>query len=98
MTTVLIPGDQISSELDLHKSLAGQLDFGPYYGKNLDALWDRLTTDVERPVHIIWSDSQKSREQLGEDLFEKIVELLRKAEARDAGSGRSERLTVEIRD
>ncbi|EOG8017508.1 barstar family protein [Enterobacter ludwigii] len=26
------------------------LDFVPYYGRNLDALWDRLSTDVERPV------------------------------------------------
>jgi ribonuclease inhibitor len=98
MTTVVIPGDQICSELDLHRSLAKQLDFGPYYGKNLDALWDRLTTDVERPVHIIWSDSLKSRERLGVKLFDKIVELLREAEARDAKPGRSDRLTIEIRD
>ncbi|MCK6885045.1 barstar family protein [Enterobacter roggenkampii] len=30
--------------------MSASLDFGPYYGRNLDALWDRLSTDVERPV------------------------------------------------
>ncbi|EOF4704644.1 barstar family protein [Klebsiella oxytoca] len=48
------------------------LNFGYYYGSNLDALWDRLSTDVERPVKIIWLHSELSRFVLREP-FDKII-------------------------
>ncbi|WP_229068813.1 barstar family protein [Actinoplanes sp. DH11] len=96
MTTVVLRGREIASELDLHRALAAALDFGPYYGKNLDALWDRLTTDVERPVHLVWQESSESRRQLGDELFDKIVALLRDVAASDVTAGYAERFTVEI--
>ncbi len=52
---VQLDGTQIRTEADFHRHVAALLDFGPYYGHNLDALWDRLSTDVPRPVHLIWA-------------------------------------------
>lgn len=78
--------------------LSRELDFGPYYGKNLSALWDRLTTDVERPVHLIWTDAAKSREHLGAELFGRITQLLRDVEASDIEIGYAEKFTFEIQE
>ncbi|WP_414717252.1 barstar family protein [Tahibacter sp.] len=36
---------------DAHDVLAASLDLPPYYGRNLDALWDCLT-ELRGPVHI----------------------------------------------
>jgi ribonuclease inhibitor len=93
-----VPGDLMTSELDVHRVLAEQLDFGPYYGRNLDALWDRLTTDVERPAHIIWTHAARSRKTLGRKRFNKFAGVLLQAAARDAGKPPAKRLTVDIQD
>jgi ribonuclease inhibitor len=98
MATLLIEGDKISSEGDLHRVLTAALDFGPFYGRNLDALWDRLSRDVERPVEIIWTNAAQSRRSMGDELFSKIVALLRAVEADDVKSGYADRLTVVIYD
>lgn len=70
---ITLLGNAIKTEQDLHRTLADNLDFGPYYGNNLAALWDRMTTDVERPFEIVWKDSAVSKAAMGEKLFEKIV-------------------------
>ncbi|MFX4271344.1 barstar family protein [Propionibacteriaceae bacterium Y1685] len=38
---------------DFHTGIAAELDFGEYYGRNLDALWDCLT-DLPGPVAVVW--------------------------------------------
>jgi len=86
-------GNTIKNEGDLHRVLSEQLDFGPYYGRNLAALWDRLTTDVERPVQLIWKDADSSRAAMGEETFEKIVKLFRDVEEQDRNFGRTEAFT-----
>ncbi len=93
---VIIDGAKIRTEADLHATLAKQLDFGTYYGNNLAALWDRLTTDVERPVEIIWSDSDQSRIALGEELFGRIARVLMEVEEQDRSFGRDHRLTITL--
>ncbi|WP_285720603.1 MULTISPECIES: barstar family protein [unclassified Pantoea] len=45
------------------------MEFGPYYGKNLDALWDCLSTDIERPIRIPWCHSDLSKKYLESDLI-----------------------------
>lgn len=82
MRKVILDGSKIESESDFHKTISELLDFGPYYGRNLDALWDRLSTDVERPIEVIWLNSEKSRECLGE-CFYKIVETFEKTKQQD---------------
>ena len=89
-----IDGARIHSERDLHDVLSEALDFGPYYGANLSALWDRLSTDVERPIEIIWTKSEISRTALGESAFERIRDLLLRVQAQDRSFGWVDRFSV----
>lgn len=91
---VAIDGAQIGSQADLHRVLAGPLDFGPYYGYNLSALWDRLSRDVERPVEIVWENAAVSRDRMGDEAFEAIASVLVRAAAEDESNAPDERLTV----
>ncbi|WP_431642933.1 barstar family protein [Enterobacter mori] len=79
---IILDGNRIHSTEDFHDLLSQALDFGPYYGKNLNALWDRLSTDVERPVKIIWLNSKLSREYLGE-YFDKIIQVFEQTKQQD---------------
>ncbi|MEU0008286.1 barstar family protein [Streptomyces sp. NPDC006314] len=91
---LVVEGRAISSERDFHAALDSALDFGPYYGWNLDALWDRLTTDVARPVELVWRDSDASRAAMGDLAYSRLHQLLLKVEQWDAESGSSDRSTV----
>ncbi|MEV0136634.1 barstar family protein [Dactylosporangium sp. NPDC050688] len=93
---VQLDGNQIRSEADFHRHLAGLLDFGTYYGHNLDALWDRLTTDVPRPVHLTWTAARMSRSAMGRTAFNRIEGILRAAADQDAARGRTDRFTYEL--
>jgi ribonuclease inhibitor len=74
MKKVVLDGKLIHSIKEVHTILSKEFDFGPYYSSNYDALWDRLTTDVERPVLIEWINSEISRQRLGNE-FEKLISL-----------------------
>ncbi len=86
---VVLQGSDIKSEQDLHVILAEKLDFGPNYGANLAALWDRLSNDVERPVKIVWQNSEASRSAMGNIIFDNIVQLLRDVQQQDRDWGLS---------
>lgn len=79
---VVIDGGNIYTEVQFHSALAELLNFVPYYGKNLDALWDRLSTDVARPINIIWMHSDLSKQRLG-DYFNKIVQIFERVKQQD---------------
>ncbi|TXS39817.1 barnase inhibitor [Streptomyces sp. or43] len=70
------------------------LSFGPYYGHNLSALWDRLSRDVERPVEIVWENAVVSRGRMGDEAFEAIASVLVRAAAEDELNAPDKRLTV----
>jgi ribonuclease inhibitor len=91
---VEINGAEIRSVEDVHAALDRALDFGPYYGGNLSALWDRLTTDVERPVELVWSQSEVSRQALGNVDFERIRDLLIRVQEQDLESGQDDRFSI----
>ncbi|NED16423.1 barnase inhibitor [Streptomyces sp. SID9124] len=93
---VEINGVEIRSQADLHRVLAGPLGFGPYYGANLAALWDRLTVDVERPVEIIWRHASVSRALMGEEHFIQVRDLLEAVAEQDRSYGWPDRLTIEF--
>lgn len=59
----------------LYDELAHQLGFPRHFGRNLDALWDTLTTDVEGPLAIVWEDSDQAQACLGDD-YARMVTLL----------------------
>lgn len=82
MSEIILDGTNIKNEYDFHKIMAALLDFGPYYGGNLDALRDRLDSDVERPVTIIWLKSGRSKKYLDE-YFDKIVQIFEQTKEQD---------------
>ena len=79
---VILDGSNILTEADFHHAMSESLGFCPYYGKNLDALWDYLSSDVERPVKIIWLDSESSKKSLGK-CFDKIIHIFEKTKQQD---------------
>lgn len=72
--TCVLEGKAIDSLDDLYDALARQLDFPDYFGHNLDALWDLLSTDIEGPFQIIWEESAASKLTMGDD-FERVATL-----------------------
>ncbi|MEI7369022.1 MULTISPECIES: barstar family protein [Pectobacterium] len=82
MSEIILDGVSIETELDFHNAMSDLLDFGPYYGRNLDALRDRLSNDVERPVKIVWVNSDYSKSCLGE-CFNKIVQIFEQTKQQD---------------
>jgi ribonuclease inhibitor len=94
---VEIDGREVRAEGDLHLLLDRALNFGPYYGSNLDALWDRLSRDVPRPVRVVWTHWRVSKRNLGAQKFEKICNLLHAVEAKDQELSHDERFEFELR-
>jgi ribonuclease inhibitor len=63
--TVVLPGRQLTTRDTLHDWLNEALEF-PYYGRNLDALWDLLSATIPMPVTLIWDDFMQSQILLGD--------------------------------
>ncbi|MBM3599431.1 MAG: barnase inhibitor [Alphaproteobacteria bacterium] len=59
----------------VYDALASQLGFPGHFGRNLDALWDVLTTDLPGPVEIEWRNRAAARRALGAD-FDRLAKLL----------------------
>ncbi len=78
MTEFLIDGNTVTSISIFHDIVSVQGRFPSYYGRNFDAFWDCLTTDVEGPINFIWRNHEHSKKCLGRD-FNKIINLLKKA-------------------
>ncbi|MDT8718019.1 barstar family protein [Clostridium sp. 19966] len=83
MKEIILEGSLFTSRQELHNILKSELMLPEYYGKNLDALWDCLTTDIELPLKIQWLDFEKSQKFLGSyaedtrDLFLRASEALK---------------------
>ena len=60
----------------VYDALQRQLALPDHFGRNLDALWDVLTTDVRGPVTVVWRDPIRARAALGPD-YDRLVETLR---------------------
>jgi ribonuclease inhibitor len=69
-------GKSIHSLDEFYDEIAHLFHFPDYFGRNLDALWDLLTTDIEGPVELIWEDSAISKKSMGKD-FARVTDLLR---------------------
>lgn len=95
MTEVVIEGARIQAARDFHEELERALELGPYYGRNLDALCDRLSTDVERPITLVWRDAAASQRQMGPE-FGAIVAILRRVEEQDEEWGLSSRFKLTL--
>jgi ribonuclease inhibitor len=72
-------GRAIRSLDDLYDQLSTRLGLSEHFGRNLDALWDVLSTDVEGPFEIEWKHSDDSKKRMGKD-FDRAVTLLQETE------------------
>ncbi len=93
-----LDGRRITDLASFHQQASELLDFGPYYGRNFNALWDRLSRDVERPVRIRWLHASTSRAALGEATFAKIVDIFERAAREDREYNALHRLEFELID
>ena len=69
-----------------HAQIAEAMSFPHYYGRNLNALWDVLRIDIEKPTQLIWLNSTYSNEAMGAD-FATIVSLCHELTAEDDKNG-----------
>lgn len=79
LNKVVIQGSKLTDKNVLHQILKQELNLPDYYGENLDALWDCLTTDIKLPITIEWVEFQKSKALLG-DYAENTLEIFNAAE------------------
>ncbi|WP_191248964.1 barstar family protein [Amycolatopsis deserti] len=93
-----LDGRRITDLTSFHEQVSELLDFGPYHGRNFDALWDRLSRDVERPVRVRWLHASTSRAALGEAAFSTIVDIFRRAALEDRQHNAPDRLEFELVD
>jgi len=61
----------------MHDALARDLALPAHYGRNRDALWDSLTTDLKGPVEIVLRHADRAAPALAP-----YIALLREAAAR----------------
>ncbi len=88
-----LDGDKILSESDFHDAISHALALSTYYGRNLSALWDVLSTDIERPIRLVWKNSAVSHAAMGQR-FVRIVEVLRRVERQDGELNLSSRFEL----
>ncbi len=79
MKRCALDGKAIRSLADFYDQLSISLTLPKHFGRNLDALWDILSTDVEGPFEIVWRQADASKKAMGRD-FDRAVQLLRQLE------------------
>jgi ribonuclease inhibitor len=75
----VLSGKTVRSLGAFYDEMARQLSFPPHFGRNLDALWDVLVSDVKGPVELVWNETDLSRRAMGVD-FDRVLEVLLDAE------------------
>lgn len=76
MKKIILDGSKMTSIKSSHKYIKEQLNFPSYYGENLDALWDLLSTvSTQSCIELINSDSlNESLNEYAERLVEVFTE------------------------
>lgn len=72
-------GRTINSLDGLYDQLQKRLALPGHFGRNLDALWDCLSTDVEGPFKIVWKHADESKQGMGRD-YHRAVKLFKSLE------------------
>jgi ribonuclease inhibitor len=75
----LLSGETVLSLEVFYDEIARQLSFPEHFGRNLDALWDVLSADIEGPIEILWKNPDSSRLAMGRD-FDRILAVLKDVE------------------
>lgn len=71
---VTLNGNTIGSLDDLYDRMSTLIHLPEHFGRNLDALWDVLSTDAEGPFEIIWKHADNSKKLMGKN-FDRVVKL-----------------------
>ena len=71
----IIDGATVRSIEDVYFDFARQLGFPPYFGRNLDALFDSLS-DAPGPLRIVLKSSDELRNTLGAKKYRQLVSVL----------------------
>lgn len=79
----VLKGRAIHSLNDFYDQLSTQLSLPEHFGRNQDALWDVLSTDVAGPFEIIWKHADDSMALMGSDFYQALTLLKDLAEERD---------------
>ena len=74
--SALINGKEIKSQDHLHTLLAKQLNFPKYYGKNLDALFEVLSTDYSGQTVIKLKHLNFLKAKLGPEYTEALIQAI----------------------
>lgn len=90
-----LDGSTIKSEIEFHKKLASTLTVSESYGNNLNALWDLLSANIERPLELVWKNSNDSKNSMG-DTFGKIVNILDRVKVQDENFGWNEKFIYRL--
>lgn len=67
------------SRLEAHNEIGSKLAFPDYYGKNLDALWDCLTSCIDFPAEIEWRNYGSAELALG-GYAKKILDIFKEVD------------------
>lgn len=59
MKIIMIDGEKQRTPIDIYDHFSRELSFGPYFGKNADALYDFMTPidDEYQPLIVEWRNS-----------------------------------------
>jgi ribonuclease inhibitor len=78
-----LDGNEIHSMAAFYDEIASKLPLSDHFGRNLDALADILSTDIEGPFEIIWEHADVSKKTLKAD-YAKIVAMMKHVAAERA--------------
>lgn len=79
MNFITLDGSKFTDKETFHSLIKSNFKLPDYYGCNLDALWDCITTDVQLPMTLTWLNFEKSFSYLG-DYALLAEKLFKKAE------------------
>ena len=96
MMLVEIDGAKVEAERDVLAALREQLFPDRGFGWNRSSLLDALSTDVPRPVTIVWKHCRLSAERLGPFVFGELCALLASIAAQDVEWQLEDRLEVHL--
>lgn len=78
MMEIRLDGRRMNTREIAHQYIKWKLNLPEYYGKNLDALWDMLSTYSD-PIEICFLNEDSLIDQLG-DYGEAIIEVFQDAQ------------------
>lgn len=74
---IVLDGTKMNSKEEFHAELIKKFQLPEYYGKNRDALWDLLSTDLPTPSKIRWIKYSTAKKNFSEtiDYLELLLDL-----------------------